>query len=139
MASENETRSAGGIIVRNGSVVLVSQLAQQGELVNYSFPKGHIEEGESALDAAYREIFEECGLRREDLVYERDLGRLERPRSNGMGIKLIHFYLFRTNSDLLLPHDANNREARWVSIGHVPETLLHPEEREFFLEHMNLY
>lgn len=34
----------------------------------WNFPKGHFEEGESAMETALRETFEETGLKREELV-----------------------------------------------------------------------
>ena len=53
-----ETRSAGGVVVNaEGKVLVVNQHG-----TSWSLPKGHIEDGEDALAAARREIYEESGV-----------------------------------------------------------------------------
>jgi 8-oxo-dGTP diphosphatase len=52
-------RAAGGLVVRDGSVLLV----HRPKYDDWSFPKGKLEEGESWEDAALREVEEETGLR----------------------------------------------------------------------------
>ncbi|HEV2861933.1 MAG TPA: NUDIX domain-containing protein [Pyrinomonadaceae bacterium] len=129
----NHTRSAGGIILnRDGRVAVVSQGG-----VSWSLPKGHIEEGEDALAAARREIYEETGLRSVELV--RDLGSYQRFRLGADGredpveLKTIHMFLFTTAEAELTPQDANNPEARWVEKDEVADLLTHEKDREFFL------
>lgn len=58
-----ETRkefSAGGVIIENGKTLLIRMRNLQGELV-WTFPKGHIEPGETPEAAALREVLEETG------------------------------------------------------------------------------
>lgn len=58
-----EERSAGGVIFRRapeGPVFLVIRDSYR----NWGFPKGHVEEGESEVEAAEREVGEETGLDR---------------------------------------------------------------------------
>jgi 8-oxo-dGTP pyrophosphatase MutT (NUDIX family) len=52
--------SAGGLVVREGKVLLVQVRNLKGE-VRWTFPKGHLEVGESARQAALREVEEETG------------------------------------------------------------------------------
>ena len=52
-------RAAGGIVVRDGSVLLV----HRPKYDDWSFPKGKLEEGESWEEGAVREVEEETGLR----------------------------------------------------------------------------
>jgi ADP-ribose pyrophosphatase YjhB (NUDIX family) len=52
--------SAGGLVVRAGKVLLVKVENLQGE-VRWTFPKGHLEAGEGARQAALREVEEETG------------------------------------------------------------------------------
>ena len=54
-----------------GKVLVVSQHG-----TSWSLPKGHLDPGESSLEAARREIYEESGIRDLDLV--RELGTYER-------------------------------------------------------------
>ena len=51
-------RSAGGLVVRGESILLIS--TQNGK--RWQLPKGHIEAGESAEQAAVREVREETGV-----------------------------------------------------------------------------
>lgn len=54
--------SSGGVVHRDGSVLLVQVKNLQGRVV-WTFPKGHLEKGETALRAALREVEEETGWR----------------------------------------------------------------------------
>ncbi|MBU2573667.1 MAG: NUDIX domain-containing protein [Elusimicrobia bacterium] len=53
--------SAGGIIFENGQVFLILVKNLEGKQV-WTFPKGHIEPGETAEAAAVREVSEETGF-----------------------------------------------------------------------------
>jgi len=52
-------RAAGGVVIRDGAVVLV----HRPKYDDWTFPKGKAEEGESDEDCALREVHEETGLR----------------------------------------------------------------------------
>lgn len=52
--------SAGGALLENGRTLLVLVKNLKGEKV-WTFPKGHIERGETPEEAALREVFEETG------------------------------------------------------------------------------
>ena len=126
------SESAGGVVTRDGLIVVVNQRGS-----SWSLPKGHIEKGETALEAAKREIFEEAGIR--DLEFVKELGVYERRRmAKGAGkedateLKRIHMFLFRTEQKELKPVDPDNPEARWVQKEKVCGFLTHPKDREFF-------
>ena len=53
-----EVRAAGGVIVRDGHVLLV----HRPKYDDWSLPKGKLDEGEGWEDAALREVREETGL-----------------------------------------------------------------------------
>ena len=58
--------SAGGIVSRLGKMLLVKVRNLAGEKV-WTFPKGHLEKGETPLNAALREVEEETGWRCQSL------------------------------------------------------------------------
>lgn len=129
-----KTYSAGGVVLNPKKEVLV--VNQNG--TSWSLPKGHIDPGESALEAACREIEEESGVSKLDLVKE--LGTYERFKISLQGgddpseLKVITFFLFKTAQTRLRPIDPENPEARWVSQDKVAELLTHPKDKEFFLK-----
>ena len=127
-------RSAGGIVLNpEGKVILVNQRG-----ISWSFPKGHVEKGESDLEAAKREIYEESGVN--DLELIKDLGEYTRFRIGFDGKddvskrKTIKLYLFRTNQTSLKPIDPANPEARWITKNEVTTLLTHEKDKEFFSE-----
>ena len=124
--------SAGGV-VRNaqGKILVVSQ---HGD--SWSLPKGHIDPGETALQAAVREIAEESGIT--DVRLAGELGCYERYRIGKGGVgedqserKSITMFLFDTPQEALHPTDPDNPEARWVSVKEALNLLTHPKDRAF--------
>ncbi len=131
-----ETESAGGIVVNGkGQIVVVSQKG-----TSWSLPKGHIEQGEDALTAARREIYEESGLANLQLVEE--LGSYRRGKfgadgeDDGTELKTIFMFLFTTNKTELRPIDPDNPEALWIDKDEVASLLTHPKDKEFFSRHL---
>lgn len=61
MAPETKKEfSAGGVIIEDGKTLLIRMRNLKGELV-WTFPKGHVEAGETPEAAALREVAEETG------------------------------------------------------------------------------
>ncbi|MEK7608090.1 MAG: NUDIX domain-containing protein [Patescibacteria group bacterium] len=127
-----KTKSAGGVVVNpDGKILVVSQRG-----VSWFLPKGHIEDGEDALTAARREIYEESGV--DQLEFVSDLGSYERYRLSRDGevdeseLKNITVFLFKTDATVLRPIDSHNPEARWIEKENVADLLTHPKDKEFF-------
>ena len=125
--------SAGGVIVNEqGEIVLVEQHGN-----SWSFPKGRVEEGESLLDAATREIAEETGVT--DLQLVKELGSYERYSlaKDGIsdwleaGLRKRTLFLFTTSHNELRPADREVTKAVWVSIDEAIPLLTHPKDKEF--------
>lgn len=127
-------QSAGGVILRNNKVVIVAQRAR-----TFSFPKGHINNREDPLQAAYREIYEESGLAQKDLIFIRKLETYTRPAGGTGKPKDLHMFLFTTDKEELMPTDKDNPEAKWVDIKETHKHLTYKEDVEFFLRHMKEY
>lgn len=110
--------SAGGVLLREAGegyeVLLASRRTRAGELV-WGLPKGLVEEGESAEDAAAREVREETG--HTGTIRER-LGEVsywfvwngERVRKN------VHFFLMVDSGDEPGERDHEMEEVRWFPL-----------------------
>jgi len=115
----------------NGEILVVNQRG-----TSWSLPKGHIDRGEDALEAAKREIYEESGVR--DLEFLKELGSYERFKIGEHGgddrreLKKITMFLFCTTQMELRPVDPANPEARWVKKERVAELLTHAKDKEWF-------
>lgn len=122
-----KNHSAGGVVVnREGKILMVNNRGK-----SWSFPKGHVDEGEDVLTAARREIREESGISHLNMV--RELGTYERPAIHDPSeLKTITLFLFTTPEEKLQPLDPHNPEARWVDKHDVGNLLTHPKDKEFF-------
>lgn len=123
--------SAGGVVLNpKGEMILVLQ--RNGV---WSLPKGKIEEGEDRVDAARREIREECGIA--DLQYVEILGSYTRYAIDDTGaedrrlLRRITVLLFTTTETRLHPADPRIREACWVTPANAVGLLGAPKDQEF--------
>ena len=125
-------KCAGAIVINdNYEVAIVNQNHD-----SWSLPKGHVEENETVLETAKREIYEETGL--SDIELIKELGSYERYRISLDGdddlteLKVIYMFLFKTKKQKLIPIDPNNPEARWIKPKDVSNYLTHQKDKDFF-------
>ena len=112
-------RAAGGIVVRDGRVLLVHRPRYD----DWTFPKGKLEPGETWDDAALREVEEETGLRCE---LGREIGRTQY-QSRGEPKEVRYFSM--TSSDE--PRAQNEvDEVRWLTFDEAGELLSYVYDRE---------
>jgi mutator protein MutT len=122
--------SAGGVVVRDGEVVVIvpTRRAADGSRV-LSLPKGHVDPGETPIQAAEREVREEAGVVAEP-VSELGESRYWYRRDGRTIGKSVHFYLFRYTEGETDDHDDEVEEARWMPLEEAEKNLTYPAERE---------
>jgi 8-oxo-dGTP pyrophosphatase MutT (NUDIX family) len=122
--------SAGGVVVRGEQVVVIvpTRRAADGSRV-LALPKGHVDPGETPIEAATREVREETGLVAEPI---RALGESRYwYRRDGRTIgKTVQFFLFEHVGGDTADHDDEVEEVRWISLQEALSTLSHSAERE---------
>jgi len=128
--------SAGGVVVRGNRpveeeqvvVIVPARRAPDGSRV-LALPKGHIDHGETALQAAEREVREETGIVAEPV---RELGeaRYWYRRAGQTIAKSVSFYLFSYLEGNTEDHDDEVEEARWIGLREAQTALSHSGERE---------
>ena len=112
-------RAAGGVIVRDGCVLLV----HRPKYDDWAFPKGKLEDGESWEDAAAREVEEETGLHCEPGAY---VGSTHYPVREGT--KEVRYFRMETDDD---PRACNEiDELRWATPDEARALLSYDYDRE---------
>jgi 8-oxo-dGTP pyrophosphatase MutT (NUDIX family) len=122
--------SAGGVVVRDEKCVVIvpTRRAADGSKV-LALPKGHPEDGESAADAALREVREEAGV--ESRLVEK-LGdvRYWYTRDGRRIAKVVSFFLLEYLSGEVSDHDREVEDARWLALERATRELTYKGERD---------
>ena len=119
--------SCGGVVLENNKVLLVKVKSMKGRKI-WTFPKGHIEQGETPRQAALREVLEETGYKASIIKpllkvrYAFTLkGRYVR--------KVVQWYLMK-KLGRIGKHDPSEILAiNWVSINKAKEMVEYPSDK----------
>ena len=126
-----EETSAGGLVVDRDDgtprAALIGRIDRRGRLL-WSLPKGHVEAGETAEDAAIREVAEETGI----------TGRVVAPLgtidfwfvAEGRRIhKTVHHFLLLAQGGQLSADDIEVEQVEWVPLTELGDRLAYADER----------
>jgi 8-oxo-dGTP pyrophosphatase MutT (NUDIX family) len=118
------------VVVRDGQVVVIvpTRRAADGSRV-LALPKGHVDPGETPIEAARREVREETGILAEAVT---ELGESRYwYRRDGRTIgKRVTFFLFDYVEGDTEDHDDEVEEVRWIALQDAKTALTHTAERE---------
>ena len=120
-----DVAAAGGVLVRKGVRGTEVAVIHRPKYMDWSLPKGKLEEGEDWLDAGLREVEEETGYRCEP--------RFELPRVSYLDRKgrrkLVRYWLMEPVEGGFKPHGEVD-ELRWLARDEAEELLTYPHDRE---------
>jgi len=103
----------------------------------WTFPRGHAQPGESAVQVARREIREECGIREIQILDEaRFSEQYTFNRDNQVVIKENIYYLGLTNQLEIKPGD-DAAACRWVTAGEAQDLLTFQTTRDILKQAIN--
>ncbi len=127
-----EETSAGGLVLdaptQSASGALIGRKDKQGHL-KWSLPKGHIEPGETAEEAAIREVAEETGILGQILA---PLGTIDFwfVAEDRRVHKTVHHYLMLAQGGELSDADPEVTEVDWVPLDEAATRLAYDDERQ---------
>jgi 8-oxo-dGTP pyrophosphatase MutT (NUDIX family) len=118
------------VLVRDGQVAAIIPVrrAAGGRRV-LALPKGHVDAGESAREAALREVREETGMTGE-VVEQLGEVRYWYQRGGRKIPKLVTFFLLEYRSGSDADHDGEVEEVRWLALEEAARELSYKGERE---------
>ena len=118
--------SCGGVILDGRKVLLVQVKNMKGKKI-WTFPKGHMEPGETPRQAALREVLEETGYRAQII---RPVIRVKYAFTfQGNYIrKTVQWYLMTKLGRIGKPDASEILDVRWVSVAKAKEMVLYPSD-----------
>ncbi len=122
--------SAGGVVVDGDRVVVIVPVKRgPGGNRVLGLPKGHLDGGETAAQAAAREVAEEAGVSGELLGELGDVDYDYARRGRPIG-KRVRFFLFAYRAGDPGDHDHEIERAYWMPLAQAAEALTYDGERE---------
>lgn len=122
-----EEFSSGGIVYKRANKG-IEILFIKDSYGKWAFPKGHIDEKETKIGAAAREVSEETGIEIKDLRIKKYLGDINYDFKNEEGEeinKTVHFYLMKLinpKAEITPQKDDGVQAVEWVDIAQAIET-----------------
>jgi 8-oxo-dGTP pyrophosphatase MutT (NUDIX family) len=124
---------AGGVVARlENDKVLIALIRDRGDH-EFVLPKGGVEPGETLQQAAAREIHEEAGFGKLQLLDELGIGQRLAGKRNVW--QTTHYFLFITDDVEARPTDRRDWEVKWFDLDHLPE-LYWPEQAQLVRDNL---
>ncbi len=118
--------AAGGVVLREGKLLLVRVENLAGEKV-WTFPKGHLEKGETPAAAALREVEEETGWSCR-IAGPLMTARYRFTRSRGRVSKTVKWYRMEPTAKVGKPDAKEILATRWVGPRAAAKLLSYPSD-----------
>ena len=117
-------------MVRGAETIVITPVrrAADGRAV-VALPKGHVDPGQTAVEAAAREVREEAGVEAEPIEKLGDV-RYWYQRAGRRIAKEVAFFLCEYRSGDPGDHDAEVEVARWMPLSEAVDALSYKGERE---------
>ena len=125
----NFEKSCGALVVRRDKDQYYILMIRHKAGGNRSFPKGHVEEGETEYETALREVMEETSSR---IAIVSDFRATVNYRpSPGVMKEVVYFLAFTTSADIQA-REGEIAEVEWVPLEKAEECLAHDNDKTVF-------
>ena len=125
----NFEKSCGALVVRREQDQYYILMIRHKAGGNRSFPKGHVEEGETEYETALREVMEETSSR---IAIVSDFRATVNYRpSPGVMKEVVYFLAFTTSADIKA-REGEIAEVEWVPLEKAEEYLAHDNDKTVF-------
>lgn len=126
MENNKKEKSCGCVIIDDGKVLLIQQ--NDG---SWGFPKGHMENGETEVETAIREVKEETNI---DVIPDGNKRYvIEYPICNDIMKQVVLFVAKRVSNDIKAQESEIN-EIKWASFSEAFSTITYDNTRELLRE-----
>ena len=122
-------KSCGALVVRREGKQYYILMIRHKAGGNRSFPKGHVEAGESEYATAMREVMEETSSR---IAIVSDFrATVNYSPSPGVMKEVVYFLAFTTSADIK-PREGEIAEAEWIPLEEAEQSLTHENDKTVF-------
>ena len=119
-------KSCGAIVYRkfhgNTEILLIKHINSG----HWSFPKGHVEKGETEVETARREIMEETSI---DVIIDPTFRETVTYSPKKDTIKVVVYFLAKAKNVDFVPQEDEIAEIRWVDISYAANILSYENDR----------
>ena len=124
-------KSCGAIVYRkfHGNIELLLIKNQNGG--HWSFPKGHVEEGETEEQTAIREIMEETGI---EVMLDTAVPPVITYSPKKETAKDVIFFLAKAVTYDYTPQEEEIAQIKWVEINHAASILSYDNDRQLVVQ-----
>lgn len=119
-------KSCGAIVYRRHHGNLEILLIKHVNSGHWSFPKGHVEDGETEEETALREIKEETGI---DVIIDSTFRETVTyfPRKDTQ--KVVVYFLAKAKNFEYVPQEEEIAQIKWVDIGYATSVLTYENDK----------
>jgi 8-oxo-dGTP diphosphatase len=125
----SKTLKAGAIIMRKDRQEPEVLLIYRNKLNDWSFPKGHCEEGETNEETMIREVLEETGL---SVVIQKSLPDMEYQNAKG-DMSVAMFLAVPLDEHSVLKPEYQGDRLEWIPMSDVERKLSYQNLKEYFI------
>lgn len=119
-------KSCGAIVYRKSHGNIEILLIKHVNSGHWSFPKGHVEAGETEMETAKREILEETGI---DVILDPTFRETVTYSPKKDAHKVVVYFLAKAKNHDFTAQEEEIAQIRWVDIGHANSVLTYENDK----------